>query len=142
MKKLRALLLTFPLLFAATWAALLVEVLMRQGGLVPIHFRITAVQAAVWLAMLPPAFLLLDGLLRRPRSEAFEALAIAALCIACGLAGQVAFGQIAWAKHWYYAADRYYFVFDQSLPTALRLATRRLEAPVLLAAAGLLAGRF
>ncbi len=142
MKRLPSLLLTFPLLFVVAWSLQIVEILMRYDYITAAHLRTTAVQVAIWLAMIVPAFLILDRILRRARSKIFEAAAIAFLCLACAIAGQFLYGNLAWTNRWYHFGDREWFLLDKRVPTAMRLATRRPEAPILITACALLIGRF
>jgi two-component system, LytTR family, sensor kinase len=142
MRKLPSLLLTFPLLFAIGWSLQVMAIVMRYDYIVEAHLRTAAVQVASWLAMVVPAFLVLDRILRRSRSKAVEAASIALLCVACALAGQLLYGNLAWMNRWYHRGDRDYFLLDSRMATAMRLATRRLESPLLLSACALLIGRF
>ena len=142
MRRLPSLLLTFPLLFAIGWSLQVMGIVMRYDYIAETHLRSAAVQVAIWLAMVVPAFLVLDRILRRSRSKAVEAASIALLCIACALAGQLLYGNLAWTNRWYHYGDRDYFLFDRRMPTAMRLATRRLESPLLLSVCALLIGRF
>jgi hypothetical protein len=142
MKRLPSLLLTFPFLFAFGWSAQIVAIVMRYDYITEQHLRTTAVQVAVWLVMIVPAFLILDRILRRTRAAAVVAVSIAALCLACALAGQFVYGNLAWTQRWYHYGDRDYFIIDERVPTAMRLATRRAETPLLMTACALLIGRF
>ena len=92
--------------------------------------------------MVIPAFLVLDVILRRVRSRIIEAVSITILCAACALAGQFLYGNVAWSNRWYHRGDRPYFIIDTREATAMRLATRRIELPLLIAACALLIGRF
>src|SRR5204862_775697 len=69
MRKLPSLLLTFPLLFAIGWSAQIVAIMMRYESITEVHLRSAAVQGAIWLVMVIPAFPVLDVVLRRVRAR-------------------------------------------------------------------------
>jgi anti-sigma regulatory factor (Ser/Thr protein kinase) len=141
MKTLRAT-LAFPLLFAAGWSLQVLEMVMRYDYITGTLMFAAAVQVAIWLAVIVPAFFVLDFVLRRTRSMVAEAAVIAILCVVCALVGQVIYGDLAWSHRWYHRGDRDYLLFDDRAATVMRLATRRSLTPILISAAALLMGRF
>lgn len=142
MRRLPSLLLTFPLLFVIGWSMQVVEIIMRYDYITAAHLGTAAAQVAIWLVLIVPAFLILELVLRRVRSVVVEASSIALLCLACAIAGQFLYGNLAWMNRWFHFGDRDWFRIDRRVPTAMRLATRRAEAPILITACALLIGRF
>lgn len=141
MKILRAM-LPFPLLFITGWSVQVMEISMRYDYVSTTNLYATAVQVSIWLLAIVPAFFVLDVVLRRVRSMVFEGGVIALLCVACAMSAQIVYGNIAWNHRWYHRGDRPYILIDEKGATAIRLAMRHSLTPILIAAAGLLMGRF
>ena len=140
MKRIRPLLMVMPLFVAFGVAFELAGVWMHVQYYPPDVVRRVTLQVMTWMLPLPFALAFVDRVFRRRSSVGIrDAAVILAVCTATSTIAQFTWGMIAWPLRWYYWGDRAFFIFDSAPMSALRLATRRLEAPMAVTAAALIA---
>jgi signal transduction histidine kinase len=141
MNRLRSFALLVVPAFVVGWCVIVLELRLRYGQFHPAMWYAAALHVLCWLVPIPAAILILDRFLGAARARVREALSIAAICLVCAFVGQFAYGLVVWTNGWFARSDRPLYVVDAPLPTALRVATRRLETAMLFTALVLLAAR-
>jgi hypothetical protein len=111
---------------------------MQGGGYAPWMAVRTLVHTACLFAALPLGVRLLRRVPRRFGGIPAEAASVAVAAFICACAGQFTWGIVASKLRWFFRGEQAFYLFDTLTMTSIRLMTRRLELPFLLAFAPLM----